>query len=70
MDFHGVGSEGEKANVLGAINLDLFHVELGIMEHQTAENVISALCAIGFYLGRVPRFLSIRIMRVNSSVAS
>jgi hypothetical protein len=39
MDFHGVGSEGEKANVLGAIDLDSFHVELSIMEHRTAENV-------------------------------
>ena len=39
MDFHGVGSEGEKANVLGAIDLDSFHVELSVMEHRTAENV-------------------------------
>jgi hypothetical protein len=39
MDFHGVGSEGEKANVLGAIDLDSFHVKLSIMEHRAAENV-------------------------------
>jgi hypothetical protein len=33
MDFDGVGSEGEKANVLGAIDLDSFHVKLSIMEY-------------------------------------
>ena len=39
MDFHGVGSTKAKANVLGAIDLDSYHVELAVMEHRTAENV-------------------------------
>ena len=39
MGFHGVGSEGEKANVLGAIDSDSFHIKLSIMEHHLAENV-------------------------------
>ena len=39
IDFHGVGAEGEKANVLGAIDLDSLHVELAIMNHRTAVNV-------------------------------
>ena len=39
MDVHGVGSEGEKANVLRAIDLDSFHVELSVIEHRTAEDL-------------------------------
>jgi hypothetical protein len=38
MDYHGVGREGQKANVLGAIDLDALHVELRVMQHRTAEN--------------------------------
>ena len=40
MDFHGVGATNAKANVLGAIDLDSYHVELAVMEHRTAENVM------------------------------
>ena len=32
MDFHGVGTEDQKANVLGAINLDFLHIKLAIMQ--------------------------------------
>ena len=39
MDFHGVGTEGRKANILGAIDSDSLHVELGLMQHRTAKNV-------------------------------
>ena len=39
MDFHGVGGEEDKANVLGAIDKDSLHVELAIMAHRTAKNV-------------------------------
>ena len=39
MDYHGVGGEGEKANVLGAIDLDSLYVELRVMKHRTAQNV-------------------------------
>ena len=40
MDFHGVGTEDRKANVLGAIDLDSLHIELAIMQHRTATNVM------------------------------
>ena len=39
MDFHGVGAEGCKANVLGVIDLDSLQVKLAIMNHRTAKNV-------------------------------
>ena len=39
MDFHGVGTEDRKANILGAIDLDSLHVILAIMQHRTANNV-------------------------------
>ena len=39
IDFHGVGAEDAKANVLGAIDKNSLHVELDIMNHRTAENV-------------------------------
>jgi transposase-like protein len=39
IDFHGVGAEDAKANVLGAIDMDSLHVELAVMKHRTAENV-------------------------------
>ena len=39
MDFHGVGTEGRKANILGAIDLDSLHVELALFAHRTAKNV-------------------------------
>ena len=39
MDFHGVGSEGETSNILKAIDLDSFHVELTVIEPRSAENV-------------------------------
>ena len=39
MDYHGVGGEGEKANVLGAIDLDSLFVELRVMKQRTALNV-------------------------------
>ena len=34
MDFHGVGTEERKANILGAIDLDALHVELALMQHR------------------------------------
>ena len=34
-----LGTEGEKANVLGATDLDSLHVELAVMNHRTALNV-------------------------------
>ena len=40
MDFHGVGTEDRKANVLGAIDPDSLHIELAIMQHRTATNVM------------------------------
>ena len=40
MDFHGVGTEDRKANVLGAIDLDSLHIKLAIMQHRTATNVM------------------------------
>ena len=40
MDFHGVGTEDQKANVLGAIDLDSLYIELAIMQHRTATNVM------------------------------
>jgi hypothetical protein len=39
MEYHSVGGEGEKANVLGAIDLDSLYVELRVMKHRTAQNV-------------------------------
>ena len=38
MDFHGVGTEGGKANVLGVIDMDTSHVELKLMKRRTAAN--------------------------------
>ena len=40
MDYHGVGATNAKANVLGAIDLDSFHIELAVMDHRTAQNVM------------------------------
>ena len=39
MDFHGIGAEGRKTNVLGAVDLGSLWVELKIMDHRTAKNV-------------------------------
>ena len=40
MDFHGVGTDGCKVNILGTIDLDSLHVELALMQHRTAKNVM------------------------------
>ena len=39
MDFHGVGTEDVKCNVLGAIDLDSLWVELRLIETISTDNV-------------------------------
>ena len=41
MDFHGVGTKDQKANVLGAIDLDSLPTKLAIMQHHTAINIVN-----------------------------
>ena len=44
MDFHGIGTEDQKAKILGTIDLNSLHIEFTIMQHCTVTYVMHFVC--------------------------